>query len=216
MLNQQQIQTLRTQLESSAYEALLQSSSTIPGLTAQVKSAVVHDDGAVTITFAMGILTLDSSGKITAANTAYVAPTPGQPNPNNPFGQTSWGVMTVNNSATTLVAAEAALSFLLAIFLLVTGILVLRQTPAGRKLLLAYALLKLAAGILGIVALAWMLRTITASDANNLGFASNIAKTFKGMGTAALILTCIGLIFPLAVLLILLSSKEVKDYYARA
>jgi hypothetical protein len=185
-----------------------------------VKSAVVHDDGAVTVTFSMGTITLDVQGKVTKSGTSFnpQAAPPAGANPANvpnPWGGMTMGTMSVSHSAVTLVAAEAVLSLLLAIFLLVTGILVLRQTPGGRKLLLAYALLKLACGVLGIVALSWMIRSIWASDANAaFGYASTMAGMAKGMATAATVLACIGLLFPLAVLLVMLGSKEVRDYYA--
>ena len=213
MLNPQQFQTLKNQLESSTYEAFVQPSTTIPGLTSQVRSAVVRDDGSVHVTFAMGTMTLDPAGKLTDATTTFTGRTPAAAN--NPWGAVpNWGTLNVNRAAATLVAAEAALSVLLAILLLVTGILVLRQTPAARKLLLAYGPLKLLTGALAIAALAWFVRGISATDdGSGTSVAMNMARSFRAVGTASIVIAAVGLIFPIAILIVLVGSREVKDYF---
>jgi hypothetical protein len=208
-LNAAQAQALTSTLQSPSVGYWLTSSSTIPGLTAQVKSAAVQSDGSVTITFTMGKLVLDAQGNIVGPPpTMGTAPPPGTPT-TNPFAM---GAIGVDTGSCGLVIAEAAVSALLAVYLLVVGILSLRPTGIPRALFLVYALIKLLCGVAAIVGLTWMIRSMNAVYDPN-GIAQSMMTGFKGMASAALSLASIGLIYPIAILLVLTLSRTAKEYY---
>jgi hypothetical protein len=151
-LNTAQAQAISALLQSPTAAAYLTPSGTIPGYIAQVSSAAVRSDGTIQITFTMGTLTLDPQGNVvgpipqiapgTASNT-----TPGTPN----LVYTQTGV---SRGSCTVVMLDAGIGILLAVFLLVIGILALRQTPGTRRLFLIYATIKIVIAIAAIGAFA--------------------------------------------------------------
>ncbi|HEY7116109.1 MAG TPA: hypothetical protein VH475_05970 [Tepidisphaeraceae bacterium] len=231
-LNPAQAGALTTFLQSPDSGRFVAPSSTTPGLTAQVKSAVTHNDGSMTVTFVMGRLTLDAQGKLIDTQTAklqgYAPPAAPTAGPSGTSGGASTaptipgivaGNLRVNPLSCTLVILEAALSALLAVYLLVVAILSLRQTRGGRRLLLIYAGLKLVCGVVAILGLSLMiasLNTTPAGPAGTISIAQNVARGFAAMAIFALVVAMIGMVFPLVVLMMLTVSPNVKNYYAAA
>ncbi len=206
-----QLLTLNTLMQSPTGANWITGSSTIPGITAQVKSAAVQADGTVTITFTMGKLTLDPQGSVVGAIPAAPVQSPTtSPSASGPFWM---GAIGVDKGSCALAIAEAAVSGLLAIYLLVIAILTLRQSGTSRKLFIIYGVLKVLCGIAGIVAFAWMMSSLTAA-ADPTGFAQSMVAGFKATSSAALTLTAIGLAYPIAVLIILMLSKSAREYYS--
>lgn len=208
-LNSAQAATLNGLLQSPSGANWVTGSSTIPGLTAQVKSAAALSDGTVIITFNMGKLTLDERGNV-------VGPVPASP----PLPTTSsttmssnffMGTISVSHAACAMAIVDGGLSALLAVYLLVIAIISLRPSGAPRRLFVIYGLAKLACGIIGVIGFSWMMQSLSASGNGSL--AQAMVTPFKGMSSAALTLTTIGLAYPCAVLLTLFLSKSARDYY---
>jgi len=118
------------------------------------------------------------------------------------------------NGAALALSGFATLAGLgLAIYLLVIGILVLRQSPRGRRLHLFYAVLKIPVTILGAAATWWLTTQFMEAMMANMGPAAPPAGMMStGIGIQQVFLGVIGLIYPIA-LPIALQSRAVKDYY---
>jgi hypothetical protein len=216
LLNAAQESTLRSTLQSPAYSAWVAPSSTVPGLTAQVKSVVVHQkDGSVTIQFVMAAVTLDAQGNVVGG--PPVAPGGGTNPATMPAGATSvtLGAISVSKGSCGTALAEAAISALLAIFLLVVAILSLRQSPGVGRLYLIYAVAKLICGILGAVAFAGIINSLSAGT-DTSGYAQSMVTAFGGMARVALGVTVIGLVLPVVILLTFTLNRAVKAYFRTA
>jgi hypothetical protein len=205
--------------QASALDGLLQSpaggrwispAGTIPGLTAQVKSAAGLRDGTLVITFTMGKLRMGADGSV-AGGVPAAAPTtsPASSAPNLAFATPP---VTVNGAACAMAIADAALSLLLAIFLLVIGILTFRPDGAPRRLYVIYALAKLACGTIGVIGFAWIARSLSAGAP----YAQNMVTGFQGMASSAVALCAIGLAYPVGLLLTLFLSRSAREYYRTA
>jgi hypothetical protein len=211
-LNPAQSNTLSSLLQAPTYANWLQDSATIPGLTAQVKSAVLADDGSIVITFTMGKLTLDPQGNM-------VGPMPIMPAattmPANPMGP-AWamGTLSVDHNSCSMGFAEALLSGLLAIYLLVIAIMSLKQNPIGRKFYFIYIAIKVIAGLIAIVAFSGIINSLNASSGPSM--ARSASDFFAGTATAAMVFSAIGLAYPIIVFLILTLNKTAKEYYKSA
>jgi hypothetical protein len=213
-LNGAQAATLKGLMMSQANSNWISSTTNIPGLIAQVKSAVVRADGTVTVTFVAGEMTLGPGGELVGGipgglAAAATGPTTA-PAMMPPF---TGPVIAANRTSYGLVILEAALSAVAAIFLLVVGIFVLRQSPASRWLLLVYAVVKTGLGVLGIVSLSWMMASLDASGADPYGMSKTLLATLEGFTGAALVLACVGVLYPVAVLAVVLGSRTVRDYF---
>jgi hypothetical protein len=207
-----QLSTLNSLMQSPTCANWVTDSSTIPGITAQVKSAAVRSDGSVTITFSMGKMALDPQGNLfgPVPPAPTVAPTTSPSSGGGPAFV--MGSISVDKPACTLAIVDAALSALLAIYLLVIAILALRPAGAPRKFFIIYALLKLACGAMGVIGFAWMSQSLAASNDPN-GFATSMVRSFQGMSSAALTLTAIGSVYAFGILMMLALSATAKDYY---
>lgn len=213
-LNAAQTATLTSLLQTPAYANWLQDSSTIAGLTAQVKSAAVADDGSVIITFTMGKLTLDPQGN-------HVGPMPVAPpaiaatQPVNPIAS-GWGggTLRVDQTSCSLGMADAAVSGMLAIYLLVIAILSLKRNPIGRKFYFIYIAVKIAIGIVAVIAFSGIITSLNATSApGTFSIAQSASRFFAGIASAALTFSIIGLAYPVVILLVLMLSKTARDYY---
>jgi hypothetical protein len=213
-LNANQSNTLSNLLQSPTAGAYLTPSGTIPGYTAQVRSAAVRSDGTIQIAFNMGQLTLDAQGNtvgpIATVATTGPSATAGAPGglPNVIFTNIS-----LSRGSCTVVMLDAGLGVLLAVFLLVIAILALRQTPGTRRLFVIYAIVKILSSIAAIVALSTLLASLSAGNTANPNVIPLTLPWFTGLCTAAQVLTVIGLSFPIAVLLTLALSKSAREYY---
>jgi hypothetical protein len=212
-LNAAQSNTLTTLLQSPSYANWLQDSSTIPGLTAQVKSAAVADDGSVIITFNMGKLTLDPQGNTVGPMPA--APVPATM-PSNTHISSSWamGTLSVNQTSCSLGLADALVSELLAIYLLVIAIMTLRRNPIARKFYLIYIAIKIIIGVVAVCAFAGIVNSLNATSvSSSMSAAQAVSNVFAGFASAALTFSIIGLLYPIVILLVLMFSKTAKDFY---
>jgi hypothetical protein len=205
-----QLSTLNSLMQSPTCANWVTDSSTIPGLTAQVKSTAVQSDGSVTITFTMGKMALDAQGNLIGP--VPPAPTVATTSPSGAGPAFAMGSISVEKTGCTLAIIDAALSALLAIYLFVIAILALRPAGAPRKFFIIYALLKLICGAMGVIGFAWMSQSLAASNDPN-GFATSMVRSFQGMSSAALTLTAIGIAYSIGVLMTLTLSATAKDYY---
>ncbi len=210
-LNASQTQALSNEFQSPGGARWVTPSSNLAGLTSQVKSAIARGDGSMTIAFQSAQLTVDSSGAIDFSQSSPMAGFSG--------GAGAGGFVTpmlgVDSSACTAASIEAVLSGLLAIFLLVTGILLLKQKPITHRFYLIYAIAKMLVGIVGIWAFSTILKSMSAPENDPMMLGRSLLAAFSGMATAMLVIGIIGLIYPLVVLIVLM-SKSMKDYYKSA
>jgi hypothetical protein len=208
-LNPAQMSALNGLLQSPAGGNWIAPSSTIPGLTAQVKSAAALSDGRLVITFSMGKLRLDRSGGVVGGLPAAPTTSPANASPNRAYAV---GAVSVNGAACAMGIADAALSVLLAIYLLVIAILTFRPDGAPRRWYVLYALAKLVCGVIGVVGFTWIARSLRAGE----GYAQSMAAGFKGMASGSVALCAIGLAYAIGLLLVLFLSKSARDYYRTA
>jgi hypothetical protein len=120
-----------------------------------------------------------------------------------PFGAISRGTVV-------MALIDGVLGLLLAVFLLIAGIFVLRDSPRGRGMHLFYAFAKIPLAALGAVA-SWMLYTqmmgpLATAPGTPVGAFST------AMGVTSAVWACIACIYPLA-LFIVMSTRTVKAYY---
>jgi hypothetical protein len=205
-----QAATIRATLQSPSYSAWVTPSSTTPGLAAQVRSVVARQDGSMTITFVMARVTLDKAGKVIEGPAG--SPVAASTQPAAAGGGVFFGSIGVSPTACALAVGEAALSALLAVFLLIVAILALRQSPGVRRLYLIYAVAKLILCVIAIVAFSRIIASITAGT-DTFGYAQSMAKGFTGVARFALVIAAIGMIFPLVLLLAMTLNRSVKTYY---
>jgi hypothetical protein len=211
-VNPAQVASLRGLLQSPAAGNWISPSSTIPGLTAQVKSAAALSDGTLVITSGMGRLRLDGSGNVAGGVPAAPATSPAGASPNPAYAV---GANSVNGAACAMAIGDAVFSLLLAVYLLVIAILTFRPDGAPRGLYVIYALAKLACGVVGVTGFSWIVASLSASGPNT-AFAPAMVTAFKGMASGAVTLCAFGMAYPVGVLLTLLLSKSARDYYKTA
>lgn len=217
-LNAAQSATLTSLLQTPAYANWLQNSSTVAGLTAQVKSAAVADDGSVIITFTMAKLTLDPQGNRVGPMPVAPAPAVAATQPVNPFA-TGWaaGTLRVDQTSCSLGLVDAVISGLLAIYLLVIAILSLKRNPIGRKFYFIYIAAKIAIGVVAVAAFSGIINSLNATSApGGFSIAQSASQFFAGIASAALTFSVIGLAYPVVIMLVLVLSKTARDYYRSA
>lgn len=119
----------------------------------------------------------------------------------------------INPSAIMLVVMETILNFLLAIFLLISGILAVRSTRAAGRMHLIYAILKIPAAIFGAIAWSWMMNSFMTGMM--AGAPAGTARPPGGVfGVPAAVSGAFALAYPIA-LLIMLSTRTLRDYYGQ-
>jgi hypothetical protein len=194
---------------SSPAQGFFTTAATIPAVTSQLQRAVIYNSGAngaqMMMTTGQGMLTLDAQGN-TVTSTTWGA---------GAFGPGGAGpVFKINMPAAIVSMTCAALSALLAIYLLVIGIFMLRQHPRAGRLHKIYAWIKIPVAIAGGIALVitWTSFIASAAAAGPGG-----AATAKGMATAgiafAIVAVVLGCLYPVS-LLIALRSRSMREYYA--
>lgn len=155
-----------------------------------VISASDSGNGSLLISFLNGHVILDAQGKVTSSAVSNVTTAPIR-------------VFNVSNGSVALVLLEAVASLGLAIYLLVIGIMTLRQSLRARMLHLVYAWVKIPISVLFAVGWAWLIYGLFDSGG---GGGKDFAITFLCSFAA------VSCIYPLA-LLFLMNRKSVKDYY---
>ena len=159
------------------------------GAQSAVVTAYTQPGGGAGIQFSNGgSVTLGPQGNVTAMTTVPVMPT-------FSFNPLTLGLMVVT----------AVASLALAVYLLVCGIMTLRQSPRARRLHLIYSFIKIPLAVTAGVAAAMVSRDLMASIA--IGGTPAGASLFSGIVPGVL-----GCAYPVA-LLITLNLKQVREYY---
>jgi len=179
--------------QSNALKAILSAPAqqfVTPGASAgAVAAAFKQPDGSVSIQFSEGAsLVLGPQGQVKAMTTGVTFPS-----------------VSIHPVAIGLMLATALASIGLAIYLLVCGILMLRQSLRGRRLHLIYAAIKIPVAIAAGVAATWVERELATNSAALGGVGVGV---FSGLVPALLALA-----YPVALLLVL-NLREVREYFA--
>jgi hypothetical protein len=124
----------------------------------------------------------------------------------NPFAGVS-----ISPWAMTLTSIDAALSALLAMFLLIGGIMMLGHSRSARRLHWIYVVVKIPLAIMGGIGLAFMICQFTATLSSSAAPWAPSDTTRIALGVSVL-LALLGVLYPL-VLIIELRSKKVREYY---
>lgn len=196
-----QVATLQAELQRPGQQLLNPQFAWSP-----VTSAMMQPDGSVMIFFNGGAgfgmnggtLIIDSSGKVlTQSATANV-------NMRMPL------FPRVSNSTTILVAVEGLLSILLAIYLLVAGILLLRDSPNSRKRHLRYAIIKIVLALAGGAGIGMMYGEMVSSIPTPGGSMAPMRNVLAGVYFA--FFAAMGCAYPIA-LLITFNVGAARNYY---
>ncbi|HEY7088498.1 MAG TPA: hypothetical protein VH518_10445 [Tepidisphaeraceae bacterium] len=106
---------------------------------------------------------------------------------------------------------DGVLGLLLAIFLFIAGIMVLRDASSGRGMHLYYACLKIPLAMLGAVA-SWMLYTQMMKSFATMGAGSPLAFGTMTGGLSSVFEAVFACMYPVA-LLIVMNLQPIKDHY---
>ncbi len=196
-----QIQTLTQTLNNPGEQLVVPMGNGIDPAT-EITSAQMLADGSVMITSMHGgsysMLNLSSSGQVTSSMTS-TANTTNFATSRTSIRKISWSV-----SITAVAAAVASVG--LAIYLLICGIMVLRQSPRGRKMHWIYVAFKIPLEIFSGLAMGWFFSEFTSNVSG--GSAQSL-----GFSIISMVWILMGCVYPIA-LIFVLSSRTVREYYA--
>ena len=185
-LGQAQVATLTSELGAADQQLVA------PGTAATAfEFAAAQRGGTAVVRLNAGLIALDPSGKVLSQH-ALAAPGTGS-------------TARSGSAKATLGFAVAAVSAALALFLLFTGIATLADSPAGRRLHLAYAALKLPLVVLA----AWFIELSRSEIVASVDLLYPVDPFKVGL------LALPGAVYPLA-LLAVMNLPSMKRYYARA
>ncbi|HET6248222.1 MAG TPA: hypothetical protein VFE47_11035 [Tepidisphaeraceae bacterium] len=189
-LNSAQLSALTTALQDPNQTLITPGTAWSP-----VRMASVNPDGSAFVYLSGGYVGLSPQGQVTLNSST------------NPLPK-----FNVSGVTCALCAAESLLSVGLAVLLLIAAILVMRNSPTGRRLHLIYAILKIPLAIAGAFALGSLLSQFYGSIGAAMPGAGG--TTLQAVGAAAgAIISGLGLIYPIA-LLIALNTPGVRAFYA--
>jgi hypothetical protein len=199
-LSAAQVASLKSQLEAPS-QWLIDKTKNVP-IASQFRSVQVQPNGDVMIQSINGFVMMDVSGAVTYSMSAAGFMGPGG----------GGSPIKVSSSASLLVILASVLSIGLAVYLLVAGILTLRQSLKGRKLHFIYAAIKIPLAIAAIIGVYWVTTSFLMNSPMIPPQARNqAARTGAAIFYAAL--AGLGLIYPIA-LLIALNTRGVREYYS--
>jgi hypothetical protein len=181
-LTPQQLTTLQTDLSDPRQTLVL------PDGAGTRISATILPDGSARVTGGNGFVEIDPAGRVIRSTGMMM---------------TTMSRFAVRGTTSAMTLLDALLSGALAIYLLVVGILVLRQHRRGRAMLRAFAIVKIPIAVLGAIGWVW-----TIEDANAGAVSAGWLQFWLWT------LLAIGLIYPIA-LLIVLSTRTVREYYSK-
>jgi hypothetical protein len=188
-LNTAQVNALQTLLGAPGQQ-LVQPG----GAQGAVVSVYPQPNGMVSVQFSDGgSVTLGPQGNVVSMITAPVMP-----------------MLNFNPVALVVSLVATVVSLGLAVFLLVSGIVTLGQSPRGRRLHLVYAWIKIPLELVAVVAALWIARDLMASVATG-GAGVGVATLSYGLVTG-LIPALLGLAYPVG-LLIALNTRAMREYY---
>jgi hypothetical protein len=187
-------------------QRLAQASS---GLNKEPRAVTIHPAGGATVRFGGGELYLSLQGQILS----------------EPPGVSRQPAAGANAAALAATLAAVAGNFALAILLVVAGVFVLRATPArprGRRLLTAWAVLKIPLALAASAGVYWMLssflKTMTTLPAG-LVFGRTPVDRANGWAHAAywpaILGTALGSLYPIVVL-VAFRTRAIRDFYRQA
>jgi hypothetical protein len=170
----------------------------------QVQTVNMQFDSSAQVFMSHGFVVISPSGQTTSSSTM---------NPAAAFSR-----FRIRPSASVLTIITSALGLALAIYLLVVGILTMRQRPSTRRLHLIYAALKIPLAVLAAVG--WFLfiddltRSMTAVASMGPGASSPplVGASSAGAMAIAIMLGLAACAYPVA-LLILMNMRNVREYY---
>jgi hypothetical protein len=187
-LNGPQLATLRSELQNTLPPIVDKNRAYAPLSLAQVQP-----DGSALLKLTNAVLVIDPSGTVTQKFSMSIHEVVFDP------------VVGV------LLIGEFAGSTLLAIFLIIASIAVLRDYRRGAGLMWIYALLKVPVAIVGGVVFVWGVQQLVHSIAKLNSTASSSAD--EGFRTFGIVMTVLSCIFPV-VLMIVLSTGTVRSFFA--
>ncbi len=190
-LNATQVASLTTELQTGTMRLFTPSSSPTQ-TSSQVIAVRTIGSGAVEVRTTAGSIQVTTSGQVMSTS---AWPTSGPPTFN------------VRGGVVLALVLEGILSFLLAIYLLVIGILTLRQSPRGGRLHMIYAVVKIPLAIASGVGLYFLMSDLFSALPGGSGMNPVALATSTSMGV---LFACI---YPIA-LLITLRTRSVREYYA--
>jgi hypothetical protein len=166
----------------------------------EIIAATSLGDGSVIInTYYNGSsssMTFGSAGQMTSSMTSnganFVAGT-------NPFGK-------ISPMAPMMIGLNALAGFSLSIYLLISGIMVLRQSPRGGTLHWIYVAIKIPLEIIVGVGMWWLFSQAFSGAGGGV-------RPFGALAGTSSVAVVIGCVYPI-VLIFLLSSRTVREYYS--
>jgi hypothetical protein len=198
-LNPQQVAALQALLEEPGQTLVLPSNASAPAST-YVAGVDIDEKGTAHVVFINVIVSISQQGKV-------VAQQPTSAIPRNIAAA-------ISGTAIGLAIFESLASGALAVFLIVAGIVTLRQSLGGRRLHMIYVAIKIPLALIAILAGTWLAYGLN-KGMNTLALlaASSGPEAFPGVFWAtALVLGIGGLAYPIA-LLFALRSRAANEYY---
>jgi len=186
-----------TNMLAGAGQGLINKSINVPPAS-QVTAVIVQPDGSAMIQTMSGVVMMDAKGVVT-----YSMSNAGM------FGGPGGSPFKVSGGGAALVMVTSALSMALAIYLLVIGIITLRQSLRGRQLHLIYAVIKIPLAILAAIGVYWM----ASSFMTNLPTVPRSSSAGAAAGMFYAMMAGFGIIYPIA-LMITLSTRRIREYYS--
>jgi hypothetical protein len=175
-----QLATLKRELSDPDQQVVITGGNNAPMLY-----ATMMPDNSVSIA-GNGFLQIDPNGNVINSTAQMM---------------TAMSKFSVRGAATAMTLLDAILSIGLSIYLLVVGILILKQNRRGRGMLTGYALLKIPVAVLAAIGWMW-----TIQDANAGTLPPGLVQFWLWMFLA------IGLAYPI-ILLIVVQTRTVREYY---
>lgn len=162
-----------------------------------VSMVQMQPDGSAVVRLGSGFLVVDAQGQV-QSNMSTLMPR-----------------LAIHPLSIALVVGESLASAALAVYLFVVAVLTLRDSPRGRRYHQVFAAIKIPLAITGGVAFAWLMTGLLSSLRTlnpGIGAGAPTARSVQVMTTLGIIMVVAGLIYPVA-LLIVLRSRSVRDYY---
>lgn len=206
------VQQADAQARTSGKALTTQQAATLQSLLAMPGQQLVAPgtaQGSVQFVFAQPNGTVHLS--FVSSSSLMLGPTGAVISQTSPAGMAFAPTFSISPWALAGYIASTVLSLGLAALLLVAGIMVLRQSPKGRALHIAYALVKIPVAVLAGVSFAYMMYGMV-----NSAWTMGAAGGGAGPGTGAAMWTAVpaglSIIYPIA-LLIVMNLKSIREYY---
>jgi hypothetical protein len=189
-LNDTQVWKLESELQVAG-QRIIGPANSVSEAVGQIQSAQMLADSTVGITTDINVFSIGPSGEMLPG----IIPAKG-------YQQPGGANLSISHGVTTLIMVEAFLSFGAAAYLLVVGIMTLKNSNVARRLHLIYVVAKL-----GLFAVAmyttYVVYQSIGGDSNNPA---------AGMLYVGLALSAIGIVYPIA-LVVAMNLRSVREFY---